>query len=213
MSAAMTTSLAGHAAGPDMPFDALVRAAADGDRGALTDVLTEIREPIIRYCRSRIGRREQPLVSADDVAQEALLAVMTSLPTYQRRNGVPFLAFAYGITSNKVVDALRRARRNRSVPTADVPDLPHTTRGPEDLAVAADGYRRLRDLVDTLTPTERDVLTLRVVVGMSAAEVAGTIGSNPASVRVSQHRALRKLRALLDPHPSRAIPTAEHQEK
>ena len=46
-----------------------------------------------------------------------------------------------------------------------------------------------------LPPRDREILILRVVVGMSAEETAEAVGSTPGAVRVAQHRALAKLKA------------------
>ena len=85
-------------------LDAAVAAAAQGDRSALAQVLEIIRPLVVRYCRARIGSAERGQLSADDVAQEVCLAVMTALPRYQDQ-GRPFMAFVYGIASHKVADA------------------------------------------------------------------------------------------------------------
>ncbi|MGM4279681.1 helix-turn-helix domain-containing protein, partial [Salmonella sp. NW261] len=77
-------------------MDALVGAAVDGDRQSIERLLAEIRPLVVRYCRARVGRNERSFASADDVAQEVCLAVLTALPTY-RDQGRPFLAFVYGI--------------------------------------------------------------------------------------------------------------------
>lgn len=75
-------------------LDDKVRAAQNGDSAALTAVLASVQEPILRYCRGRVGIGERHLFSADDIAQEALMAVMTALPRYQDQ-GKPFMAFVY----------------------------------------------------------------------------------------------------------------------
>jgi DNA-directed RNA polymerase specialized sigma24 family protein len=51
--------------------------------------------------------------------------------------------------------------------------------------------------MELLTPRQRKVLILRVVVGLSAEETAGAVGSTPGAVRVAQHRALNRLRAAV----------------
>ncbi|MBA5849112.1 sigma-70 family RNA polymerase sigma factor [Gordonia amicalis] len=174
-------------------LDDAVRAAGQGDRAALTSVLESVQEPILRYCRGRIGVGERHLFSADDIAQEALMAVMTALPRY-RDQGKPFMAFVYGITSHKVADAMRVAARVKSDPVEDVPEVGHVTGGPEQSALDADGSRRMRALLDILPEKQREVLVLRLVVGMSAEETAQMIGSTAGAVRVAQHRALAKLK-------------------
>ncbi|WP_431839308.1 sigma-70 family RNA polymerase sigma factor [Gordonia hongkongensis] len=170
-----------------------VRAAGQGDRAALTSVLESVQEPILRYCRGRIGVGERHLFSADDIAQEALMAVMTALPRY-RDQGKPFMAFVYGIASHKVADAMRVAARVKSDPVEEVPEASHVTGGPEQFAIDADGSRRMRALLGILPEKQREVLVLRLIVGMSAEETAQAIGSTAGAVRVAQHRALAKLK-------------------
>src|SRR3981081_2889141 len=109
-------------------LDDLVGAAVPGGRQVIDQVLASIRPLVVRYCRARVGRQERNFASADDVAQEVCLAVLTALPSY-RDQGRPFLAFVYGIAAHKVADAHRAAGRNRSEPVADVPDGPETEAG------------------------------------------------------------------------------------
>src|SRR4051812_9990936 len=45
---------------------------------------------------------------------------------------------------------------------------------------------------------QREILVLRVVVGLAAEETALAVGSTPGAVRVAQHRAVAKLRGVLD---------------
>ncbi|MFE0751930.1 sigma-70 family RNA polymerase sigma factor [Gordonia sp. NPDC058843] len=170
-----------------------VRAAGQGDRAALTSVLESVQEPILRYCRGRIGVGERHLFSADDIAQEALMAVMTALPRY-RDQGKPFMAFVYGIASHKVADAMRVAARVKSDPVEEIPEVSHAPGGPEQFAIDADGSRRMRALLSILPEKQREVLVLRLIVGMSAEETAQAIGSTAGAVRVAQHRALAKLK-------------------
>ncbi|HEY0808445.1 MAG TPA: sigma factor, partial [Pseudonocardiaceae bacterium] len=74
----------------------IVAAAVAGDRTATDRLLGYVRPLVVRYCRARVGRQERSFASADDVAQEVCLAVLTALASY-RDQGRPFLAFVYGI--------------------------------------------------------------------------------------------------------------------
>ena len=49
-------------------------------------------------------------------------------------------------------------------------------------------------LLRLLPDKQREILVLRVVVGLSAEETAEAVGSTPGAVRVAQHRALGRLR-------------------
>ncbi len=175
----------------DVPDELVTRAMA-GDRAAVGRVLAIIRPLVVRYCRARLGR-ERSFASADDVAQEVCLAVLTALPGY-RVQGRPFLAFVYGIASHKVIDAHRAATRNKSEPVADVPDAVSSADGPEQRALRVELSGEMGRLLDQLPDKQREILVLRVVVGLSAEETADAVGSTPGAVRVAQHRALARLR-------------------
>lgn len=174
-------------------LDSAVAAAAQGDRAALSRVLEIIRPLVVRYCRARVGSAERGQLSADDVAQEVCMAVMTALPRYQDQ-GRPFMAFVYGIASHKVADAHRNAGRNKSDPMSEVPDVVSTENGPEQQALDSEASRQMNELLSTLPEKHREILILRLVVGMSAEETAAAVGSTAGAVRVAQHRAIAKLK-------------------
>jgi RNA polymerase sigma-70 factor, ECF subfamily len=175
-------------------LDAVVAEAVAGNRDALREVLETIRPIVVRYCRARVGTAERSGLSADDVAQEVCLAAITALPRYKDQ-GRPFLAFVYGIAAHKVADAHRAAGRNRSDPTDVVPERFSGEAGPEQLAIEGESAERMNKLLAVLPEKQREILILRVVVGMSAEETAEAVGSTPGAVRVAQHRALARLKA------------------
>lgn len=177
-------------------LDVLVRSAVRGDRVAIDEVLRWIRPLVVRYCRARVGRQELTFASADDVAQDVCLAVLTALPRY-RDMGRPFLAFVYGIAAHKVTDVHRSAARNRTEAVPEVPDFPSLADGPEQRAIWEELAGRMTELLGILPAKQREILVLRVVVGLSAEETAEAVGSTPGAVRVSQHRALSRLRKEL----------------
>ncbi len=151
---------------------------------------------MVRYCRARVGRQERSFASAEDVAQEVCIAVLTALPRY-RDEGRPFLAFVYGIAAHKVADVHRAAGRNRSEPVPDVPDTPEIVAGPEQLALQGELSEQMSQLLQGLPEKHREIVVLRVIMGLSAEETAEAVGSTPGAVRVAQHRALARLRRSL----------------
>lgn len=174
----------------------LVRRAAKGDQTATAALLTDVRPGLVRYCRARLGRVGGAYTTADDVAQEVCLAVLRALPTY-RDQGSPFSAFVYGIAAHKVADAQRAAIRDSAVTPTDSPlERADAAPGPEQQAVATDLARRLAVLLDRLTDAQREIIILRVAVGLSADEVATIVGMSAPAVRVAQSRALARLRTL-----------------
>lgn len=183
---------------PARAIAALVGDAVAGEARARDRLLAVIHPMVLRYCRARLGRHESVLGSADDVAQEVCLAVVGALPHYAIR-GLSFRAFVYGIAAHKVTDAFRAIGRNRSDPVPEVPDAPVDVDGPEHRALAVELGERLTSLLHVLTDRQREVIVLRIAVGLSAEETAQAVRSTPGAVRVTQHRALSRLREhLLD---------------
>jgi RNA polymerase sigma-70 factor, ECF subfamily len=177
-------------------IDTLVARAVNGDGRARDELLALIHPLVLKYCRARLGRQESLMGSADDVAQDVCMAVVSALPNYQLK-GLSFRAFVYGIAAHKVTDAFRAIGRNRAEPVADLPDGPVTMDGPENRLLAAEMSARLGALLAHLTPRQREVLVLRLAVGLSAEETAQAVRSTPGAVRVTQHRALGRLRRIL----------------
>jgi RNA polymerase sigma-70 factor (ECF subfamily) len=172
----------------------LVARAAGGDARAADALIAHVRPPVLRYCRARLGRVPGADQAADDAAQEVCLAVLSALPRY-RDEGRPFEAFVFGIAAHKVVDVQRAAAR-AAVPTADLPDSPALEPGPEEQAVKRADAERARDLLSRLPDNLRELIVLRVAVGLSAEETGRAMGMTPGAVRVAQHRALARLRNL-----------------
>jgi RNA polymerase sigma-70 factor (ECF subfamily) len=177
-------------------LDELVDRAVHGETAALERVLGRIHPVVYRYCRSRMTAGHRSLASADDVAQEVCMAVLTALPTF-RHEGKPFLAFVYGICAHKVADAHRAAARSRSTPVAEVPDSASRECGPEQSVLASSAAQVMDELMRSLPETQQEILRLRVVVGLSAEQTAEALAMTAGAVRVAQHRALAKLRHLL----------------
>ena len=66
--------------------------------------------------------------------------------------------------------------------------------GPEQMAIESESSARMNALLQVLPEKQREILILRVVVGMSAEETAEAVGSTAGAVRVAQHRALARLK-------------------
>lgn len=176
--------------------DELVDRAVAGEPAAIEELIGRILPVVVRYCRSRVSAGSPVLATADDIAQEACLAVLTALPSF-RREGKPFLAFVFGIAAHKVADAHRTAARTRSTPVAEVPDTASTEGGPDQYLAATSAAALVDELLDHLPDVQREILRLRVVAGLSAEETADALGMTAGAVRVAQHRALAKLRQRL----------------
>jgi RNA polymerase sigma-70 factor, ECF subfamily len=168
--------------------DALVRRALAGDVQAFGDLYLACLPAVYRYIQFRVG--DESL--AQDVTELTFLRAWEARGRY-RPGATPILGWLYRIARNAVIDHYRTAR-------SSLPLDPGLADGEADVAHAAERHeerRRLVALVERLGSTDRDVLTMRFVLGMSHIEVAAELKRSPGSIRIIQYRALRKLRRWL----------------
>jgi RNA polymerase sigma-70 factor (ECF subfamily) len=169
--------------------------AQEGDAQARELLLAAVHDRAFRYARARLQRFSRAAGAAEDAAQEVCVAVLIALPKYDDR-GLPFEAFVYSISARKIADVQRSVIRSPQ-PTEELPEPSEHVNSPEDQVVGADEAARAWAMLDRLPEHQRELLTLRIAVGLSAEETGRSLGMTAGSVRVAQHRALTKIRQLL----------------
>ncbi|HET6705119.1 sigma-70 family RNA polymerase sigma factor [Amycolatopsis sp.] len=177
---------------------ALVRSAVQGNRAAVAALLRALRPMVFRYCLGRLRTWQNGSSDAEDCAQDVLLAIVRALPDY-RLAPDGFAPFVFGIAAHKVSDFHRRRARDRTSPVAEPPAGRAGGSDPtgEEVERSA-ALDRSAGLLDTLPPRQREILVLRIILGMTAEETAAAVGLGSAgAVRVAQHRALTTLRRCL----------------
>ncbi|MEV6208372.1 RNA polymerase sigma factor ShbA [Kitasatospora sp. NPDC051914] len=187
--------------GPSPQLNEVVAAAVAGEGPAVDALLAYVHPLALRYCRGRLvrlpgGARHH----VDDVVQEVCVAVLCALPRY-RDEGRPFEAFVYGIAAHKIADLQRAAMRGPGstvIPPDDLPETPDESLGPEERALLSSDAAWIKELLSNLPARQRELVLLRVAAGLSAEETGEVLGMSPGAVRVAQHRALSRLRALAE---------------
>lgn len=199
------------------PDGLLVEAVRRGDRRALDDLLRRHQPRLWALCRRLTGSE----ADADDATQDALIAIVRALPSFDGRSR--FGTWAYRIAVNASLDELRR-RRRRPEPglpgDADVarpewpggagsrgPEPRATTGDPESAALTVDVDAALR----RLPPEFRAPVVLRDLCGLDYAEIAEVLELPPGTVRsrISRGRAaLAPLLAAGNPNAASQRPTS-----
>ncbi|MEX2487162.1 MAG: RNA polymerase sigma factor [Nitriliruptoraceae bacterium] len=165
-------------------------AAAQADAPwALQRLYEDLAPAVTGYLRLR-GAQEP-----DDLASEAFLSVFRNVTTFTG-NEPAFRSWVFTIAHRRLVDERRRQRRR---PDIDVfAELPSLAGGDvETEAFGLLGSAWVRDVLEELTPEQRDVVLLRVLGDLSVDEVASIVGKRPGAVRALQHRGLDRLRGVL----------------
>ena len=183
----------GDDAGPPAPLNEeaivrLVEQARAGDTGARHTLYVQHVDRVFRTVRGMLRSD----ADAEDVTQDAMLTVLTSLHRYTARPGARFAAW---VTTVAVNTARRRFRRRRPELTA-TGELPDTPDYGADPAARLDRERRRRALLIALaelTGRERMIVSLRYGAGLNASEIGAAAGIDPATIRKTLERARARL--------------------
>lgn len=177
----------------DAPFDDLLRAARAGGSWALEELYRRHDPAVRRYLRTRAGD------DADDVASQTWIDAARNLGRFCGGED-DFRGWIFTIARRRLTDhGRRRARRPEVAATAGMLDAVTSREDPETTAAdALDGEAAARRITEILPSAQAEIVLLRVVGGLSVEEVAELTGKRPGTVRVTQHRALRRLARDLD---------------
>lgn len=187
----------------DGTFAAVLAAARSGEAWAVEVLFVDMQPRLLRFLRSI-----EPRV-ADDTAGEVWLAMAKGIFHFEG-NLDGFRAWVFSIARRRVADHRRTAVRRRTDPvdydyfrdrasTADI----------SEEAIAALSGQEAIDLITRLLPPEQvEVLMLRIVADLDVAHVAEVMDRPQTWVRVTQHRALRRLATTFSRNPAQDVTPA-----
>lgn len=165
----------------------------DGVRAGDPDSWDEVLRRLYPRLRAFGARRVAP-DEVDDIVSETMTRAVTNIGRFHGEEGA-LDGWLFGIARNVAADHQRRLRRFRRTDRHRV-DIAPTS--PDEALLLDSDHASVRAAFDKLSPTERDVLELRVIGGLSAEQTALALGKRAGAVRVAQSRALAHLRRLLD---------------
>jgi RNA polymerase sigma-70 factor (ECF subfamily) len=176
-------------------FDAVLERARQGEASAVGELWRDANPMLLRYLRVTAGQ------DAEDVASSTWLRAAEGLDSFS--GGEPgFRRWLVTIARNTHLDDVRRASRRREHAADDVVQLVehHDAHAPDASLQAEErmSTQRALRLIASLPPDQAELVVLRVVVGLDVGDVAAVTGRTPGSVRVAVHRALKRLRELLE---------------
>jgi RNA polymerase sigma factor (sigma-70 family) len=177
-------------------FEYVLSAAREGDEDALADLYRSLYPRFVRYAGAVVPS------SAEDVAADAWLDVARSLGRF-RGDESAFRGWAFTILRRRVLDLRRTGARRRTDPidpfdligAADVGNVEEEATESLEASWAIDLIR------SSLSHDQAEVVLLRVLGDLSVDQVAELLDKRPGTVRVLQHRALRRLAEALRREP------------
>ena len=182
----------------------LLVAARKGDRAALAKLLERHQQKVFGFGVKMCGDSED----AKDVAQETLLTMARTMKDF--RGDASLSTWLYTVARSFCI---KKRRRTKGAPAFHEP-LDHAAHEsasepsmtPEQALLGREAHETVATALDALEPEAREVVILRDVEGLTAAEVAEVTGASVAAVKSRLHRARTALRehllALLGGEPA-----------
>jgi RNA polymerase sigma-70 factor (ECF subfamily) len=204
---------------------ALVDALRRGDEKAFMDLVELYHESLVRLALMYVSSRSV----AEDVVQETWVAVLRGIDRFEGRSSLKTWIFSILVNRAKTTGV----REQRSVPFSSLepasepsvdprrfkPEddprtpgawaLPPRTWGeqPEERALSGEIRRQLDDAIAELPDTQRAVVTLRDLNGLTSSEVADMLEITPNNERVLLHRGRSRVRATLESYFDGYLPS------
>ena len=179
--------------------ETLIRQAAAGDQNAFAALLAAYQKPVYNRALRMTGSPDDAL----DLSQEAFLRAWRGLSGY--RFDASFSTWLYRLTGNVCIDFLRRRKKEKTIPLyytdeeneeQELP-LPHPAPAAEDQALLRLEQSQVAEAMAKLEPEYRQALILRVIDGLSYAEIAAATDVPEGTVKSRSARAREKMRRLL----------------
>lgn len=175
----------------DAEFESSLTAAQSGAEWAWSLLYHSVARQVLGYLRAQ-GAREP-----EDLLGEVFLQVARGIAGFSGTEE-GFRSWVFTIAHNRVIDERRHRRRHPVDPVEVVTDKATPAQSSAEHALEILATERVRGLVDQLAPAQRDVMMLRIVAGMTVAEVANVLGRSVGGVKALQRRAVASLRRLID---------------
>jgi RNA polymerase sigma-70 factor (ECF subfamily) len=171
-------------------FESILEAARAGGEWAWSRLYRDLSGQVLGYLR-RQGARE-----VDDLMGEVWLQVARNIEGF-RGGESGFRSWVFTVAHHRVIDERRRLARRPEDPTDRVEEWESTVDGTSEAALDAIATDRVQRLIDGLAPAQRDVLLLRIVGGLTIAEIAEVLGRREGGVKALQRRGLEALRRMM----------------
>jgi RNA polymerase sigma-70 factor (ECF subfamily) len=141
----------------------------------------------------RFLRQFEPAVSAEEVAQDSFVRLLSASPEHF----ISPRALLFRTARNIAIDQIRRGRASpvRFTPNIDDIAAPAALANPEAAHIALEARRAMEAAINALRDDERQALTLRKLEGLSPEAIGARLGVSPRQVQRLIVQALEKCRA------------------
>jgi len=157
-----------------------------GDSRAATHIVTRHADALARFAVSSGERGE-----IEELVQDTFVRAFSSIDSFRGESSLRTWLFT--IERRLMLDRRRAERRQKAMVPVNPRDAV-TEYDALDALVAEEAESKVRRAVDSLSPMQREVFTLRVEQGMSYRDIAEIVGSTEGAARVHYHNAMRAVK-------------------
>ena len=175
----------------EVELKALMLASLDGDAASHRALLDRLSRRLRAYYKGKLARIGRGPAEAEDLVQEAVLAIHLKRHTYDPVE--PLTPWVHAIARYKLIDFLRRTRSS----LADVPIDEADEIMAHDDNVSAESTYDVRRLMERLPKNMRCAIQAVKLDGQSIAEAAQRCGISESGVKMNIRRGLKALAALI----------------
>jgi RNA polymerase sigma-70 factor, ECF subfamily len=177
---------------PDAEETAAIGRVLEGDPAAFELLVRRYLRPAFTIAHRLLGHKED----AEDVVQEAFLAALSNLSSFDRSRR--FGPWFYRIVWTRGLN-LRKSQSRRRAEALERVEPATREPGPAIEAERADLREAVSEALDQLPERQRTVVQLFDLDGFSGVEIAEMLGISAGTVRWYLHEGRRALRELLAP--------------
>lgn len=163
------------------------------DRDAFGEMYDYFFPRVYNFIFAKVKNSDQ----ADDIISITFEKVFTKLDDYDSTKGA-FSTWIFRIALNEMNNVFRKNKKLKESQWEDFFDPADESRTPEQEILSEEGDKQLLLAMEKLNDRERRVVSLKYLTGISNKEIAEMEGMTPNNVGVVLHRALDKLRKLLE---------------
>ncbi len=181
-------------------FGAILDGAKAGEQWAVAVLFEDLQPRLLRYLRSR--SREV----AEDIAADVWEAIARGIGEFEGDDS-DFRGWAFTIARRRLIDHQRRTGRRKTDPADDgtFAGLPATETTEVEAIERLSAQEAIAIITSTLSDEQAEVVLLRVVAGLDTALVAEVMDRSETWVRVTQHRAMKRLADRFVPETSSSM--------
>ena len=170
--------------------DLVIRAKTQAE--ALGRLYEMYYERVFRFCIHRLFNKE----IAEDVTSAVFLQVARGIRGFKGRSEQDFRNWLYAIAANQANAYIRKTSRRKKLLAEAAGSISPATAGSTDTSFEPD-WPRLYAAILRLKPQHQTIVTLRFFENFSYEQIAQILDVKEATVRVTLHRILNKLRNQL----------------